>query len=318
MTRAVAVALAGLLVLAGCSVVGTPAQRGSTPTLTPAPIPDDATAETTPPRPEFLRSPIEPWAVGDAHAATLAGTNYTWVLARNVTTYRWDLPDSDRETVRVIRVANATTYRVDRRVRRTNGTGSGPWRAATTEYAAGGVVFERRPPGTTVRVRPVGRPRNGEGVVDDRAEALVARYLATDRLTVSRFRDDGQRLYVLRGRGTPPGVATVANGSVSGYRVAALVRPDGRVTALHARWREGSRTLVTVESRYRAVGSTSVTPPDWVAAAPERERVAAANTSGSADDWFVDAELQAAASVRSGSGNETDGWVGWPAWVRDD
>ncbi len=310
--------LAGLLLLAGCSAVGTPGQREPTPTLTPAPVPGDASAEAARARPDFLRAPVEPWTVGDAHAATLTATNYTWVLARNVTTYRRDLPNSDRETVRVVRVANATTYRVDRRVRETNASGLGPWRAATTEYAAGGVAFERRPPGAAVGVRPVERPRNGEGVVDDRAEALVARYLAADRLTVSRVREDGERLYLLRGRGAPPEVTTLANGSVSGYRVAALVRPDGRVTALRVRWREGSRTFVTIESRYRAVGNTSVTPPDWVADAPPRERAAAANASRSADNWFADAELRAAAGSGSGSENGTGGWVGWPAWAQDD
>jgi hypothetical protein len=318
------VALAGLLVLAGCSAVGTPAQRGPTPTLTPAPVPGDATGETTRQRPDFLRGSVEPWTVGDAHAATLAGRNYTWVLARNRTTYDLEFYNTGRQSVRVVRVANATTYRVDRRVRRTNGTSSefGDWRAATTEYAAGGAVLERRPPGGPVRIRPVRQPRNGEGVVADRAEAVVARYLAANRITVDRRTDDGGTVYVVRGDGAPSRLAA-ANGSVTEYRVRALVRPDGRVLALRARWQEG-RTVVTVDSTVRAVGTTSVTPPAWVTDTPSLDEAAATNGS-SPDDWFVDAELRAAAAARDGNGtvatsgaSGTATWVGWPAWADDD
>jgi hypothetical protein len=320
-TRAVAVALAALLVLAGCSAVGGPAERGATPTLTPAPVPDDAADSDAPARPGFIQRPIEPWTVGDAHAATLSGTNYTWVLSRNRTTHRFDFPDSGRETVRVVRVANATTYRVDRRVRVTTVSGPGHWRAATTEYAAGGLVAERRPPTDPVRVRPVERPRNGEGVVDDRAESLVARYLDAGETTVVRFRDDGRRRYLVRGRGAPPSVTTLANDTVSDYRVAAVVRPDGRVVTLQARWLEGSRTVVTVRSEYRAVGNTSVPAPEWFGDAPVQRSVGR-SAADSPDDWFVDSDLREAAASRSGrnerSGRATGGWVGWPDWASDD
>jgi hypothetical protein len=319
-TRAVAVALAALLVFAGCSAVGEPAERGATPTLTPAPVPEDAAASGAPVRPESLQRPIEPWTVGDAHAATLSGRNYTWVLSYNRTTHRFDFPDSGREAVRVVRVANATTYRVDRRVRVTTASGAGHWRAATTEYAAGGLVAERRPPTDPVRVRPVERPRNGEGVVDDRAESLVARYLDAGETTVVRFRDDGRRRYLVRGRGAPPSVAALTNDTVSDYRVAALVRPDGRVVTLQARWLAGPRTVVTVRSEYRAAGNTSVPAPAWFGDAPVQQP-GDRSVADSPDDWFAGSDLREAAASRRGgepSSDGVDGWVGWPDWASDD
>lgn len=293
MTRTgTALLVGGLLVLAGCSVVDDPADRGPTSTLTPAPVPEAADAATTSQRPGALRQPLDPWDVADAHAATLAGQNYTWVLSRNRTTHRPG-PLRSRATVRSVRVANRTTYRVDRTRRGTSW--SGYTRAGTepTEYATGGQVFERRPADGPARARPLAQPRGREGPVGDRAEAVVARYLAANRTTVEPATTEGAA-YVIRGNGAPPAVAAATAESVASYRVTALVESDGRVRAMTARWRDGTRAIVTVRMRYRAVGETTVTPPSW----------------------FTGDDGRAAAG--NGTAGATGEWVGWPAWASDD
>jgi hypothetical protein len=318
MHRAVAaLLLAGLLALAGCGAVGAPGDRRSTATLTPAPVPDAEASPSSSPPPGALRAPLDPWTVADAHAATLSG-NYTWVLTTNRTDYWVDFPNAGRETVRVVRVGNDTTYRLDRRVRGQRGDGAGmsAWRSASVEYAAGGTVFERRPPGSAVRSRPAARPRGAEGLIADRSEAIVARLLAAERTTVRRTRLDGAPVYVVRGNGTPPGVAATTDESVAEYRVRAVIRPDGRVTLLRARWQEGTRTVVDITARYRAEGVTTVERPAWVGNA-SAGTVDSAGIGAGTTDRSEDVGSRAAAADGSRA-NGTADWVGWPAWASDD
>jgi hypothetical protein len=317
----VAVALAGLLALAGCSAVGGPTDRGPTPTLTPAPVPDEGPSSDRASRPASLREPVDPWRVADAHATTLAGENYTWNLSRSRTVHRPG-PLRTRTTTRVIRVANRTTYRVDRTDRGTGWSGETRSRTVTAEYAAGGTVFERRPADGPVRSRSLDRPSGREGVMADRAEAIVARYLATEQTRVEQRTENGSTLYVVTGNGTPPAVAAASERSVTDYNVVALVRPDGRVETLRARWTDGNRAVVTVRASCRAVGNTSVETPAWVTRARDDATATPtpATDEADADAWFVDDEIQAAAASHGNESGESgaDSWVGWPAWATDD
>ena len=127
----------------------------------------------------------------------------------------------------------------------------------------------------------------------DRAEAVVARYLAAERTTVEPAAEGAA--FVIRGRGAPPAVAAATEESVTGYRVRALVASNGRVRAMTARWRDGTRAVVTVRMRYRAVGETTVTPPPWFTGDGVRSAAAGNGTAGATDEW-----------------------VGWPAWASDD
>lgn len=304
-----ALCLAAALVLAGCSVGGGGAgDSGPTPTLTPVAVPEEGgdrgSAGTD--RPAALRGPtVEPWELASGHAATLDGRSYTWVLQRERTVLRGELPDARQAVTRVVRVANATTFRVDRSTRSPDGSVTN----ATTEYAAGGTVFERRPPDGPVRSRPVERPRGDEGVVADRAEAVIARFVPGEA-TVTRRSAGGDRAYLVSSQGPPPeAVRRLSDGLVHSYRVDAVVRPDGRVGSLRARWREDSRTVVEVTFRYRRVGNTTVEPPAW-AGAP------ATPVGGGFDGGFADDELRSAAAA--GANGSTDDWVGWPAWATDD
>lgn len=318
-----ALALTGLLALAGCSAVSSPAEQGPTPTLTPAPIPDATPSSDRAPRPAALREPVDPWAVADGHAATLAGESYTWNLSRSRTVHRPG-PLRSRTATRVVRVASRTTYRVDRTDRGTGWSGETRSRTVSTEYATGGTVFERRPADGAVRNRPLDRPSGREGVMADRAEAVVARYLATEHTRVEQRTENGSTLYVIEGNGAPPAVTEASERSVTDYHVVTLVRPDGRVQALRARWTDGNRAVVTVRASYRRVGNTSVEAPAWVtrtrADATTTATPTPATDEADADDWFVDDDIRAAAASR---GNESDGstddiWVGWPAWATDD
>lgn len=331
MTRAVvALALAGLLALAGCSAVSGPAERGPTPTLTPAPVPDEGPSSDRAPRPAALREPVDPWQVADGHAATLAGANYTWNLSRSRTIHRPG-PLRTRTTTRVVRVANRTTHRVDRTDRGTGWGGETRSRTVPTEYATGGTAFERRPADGPVRSRRLGRPSGGEGVMEDRAEAVIARYLATEHTRVEQRTENGSTLYVVEGDGAPPAVAADSDRIVTDYHVVALVRPDGRVQTLWARWTDGNRAVVTVRASYRAVGNTSVEAPAWVTRTRADGTTTATPTPATdeadADAWFVDDDIRAAAASRGnesdgsatdGSAEAADGWVGWPAWASDD
>ncbi len=183
------------------------------------------------------------------------------MLPCNRTTHRPG-PLRSRATVRPVRVANRTAYRVDRTRRGTNWSGYTTAGTEPTEYATGGRVFERRPADGPVRARPLAQPRGREGPVGDRAEAVVARYPAADRTTVEPGAAEGAA-YVIRGNDAPPAVTTATEESVAGYRVTAFVESSGRVRAMTARWRDGTRAVVTVRMRYRAVGETTVTPPSW-------------------------------------------------------
>jgi hypothetical protein len=279
--------VACLLALSGCSVSEGPLDTGSPDrTLTPAPVPSE-TATTGPTRTAVptpvLRAiggpGIDPWMVADAHAETLRGSSYTWTVAHERRTYHRGPPATTRTTRLTARVANGTTYRVDRAER----AGTGPWSNATVAYADSSRRYTRTPgSNATVRWQPVERSRGGEGAVADRSEAVVARYLAAGEVSVIDYPGDEDR-FLLRGRGAPPGAT-----NVSGYRVGALIRSDGRVTALRAAWREPNG-MVVVSYEFRNVGNTTVGPPVWATggiedavAVDDRDTRSPTDTTGSA------------------------------------
>ena len=119
----------------------------------------------------------------------------------------------------------------------------------------------------------------------------MARYLAAERTTVEPAAEGAA--FVIRGQGAPPAVVAATEESVAGYRVTALVGSDGRLRTMTARWRDGTRAIVTVRMRW-AVGETTVTPPPWVS----------------------DEEIGATVE-RNGTAGPADEWVGWPAWASD-
>lgn len=228
--------------------------------------------------------------IADAHAETLQGRSYTWTVVSERRTYHRGPPATTRTTRLTARVANGTTYRVERATRADNGT----WANATVAYADGSRRYTRAPgPNTTVGWRPTERSRGGEGAVADRSEAVVARYLDAREVSVIDYPDD-ERRFLLRGRGAPPGTA-----NVSGYRVGALIRPDGQVTALRAAWREPNG-MVVVSYEFRNVGNTTVNPPAWNTTAAERAGTGADN----GDKMLPD----------GGDGSTVESWE-WPAWV---
>jgi len=257
LARRVVLALA--LVLAGCAGVG---NAGAPETVTPAPVPTDATRYPPGVGADRLSAPV----VARAHADALAGTNYTVHI---------------RQTVRT----NGTVIRNTTHVRRVGVGGdrySGrfryrdeqyEWRSTTVGYWTNGTVVATRTGDPEGPVRLRWWSLNGSTFIPDpsQSERLRATVAAVD-LAVVASDPDG---VTLAGRGfderdhhiTPLAVTRTRNVSASmRLSQAGIIRT--RRISYDARFRNESVRVIR-RTRVTAVGATTVSQPSWVTNATE-------------------------------------------------
>lgn len=250
-----------LALTAGCSTFGT---AGDTPTVTPAPVPEQN--ETTP------ANPLPPGVTGNgvsdparlalAHVQATSGQSYTW-RDRSASIRKLDNGTLQTELRQVAYVENETTYTywTNRRPDETDGPFS--FYRNYTEYAdedgrsaryvdSGEVIYREYP------TRPA-RSRVGSEAGD-----AIRRYLHVENATVAVTLVDGERYYTINGTGN----ALPSGWEISNYTVNATVSPDGFVRQLavsYVRTQGDEREAISYEYRYSRVGNTTVEPPDWVA-----------------------------------------------------
>lgn len=246
--------VAALVVLAGC---GTTLQPPETPTVSPAPVPEDpVTAPTPSPTPSAALPPgvttsgiQNTSALARAHRAALVDRSYRIVVVTNESTgVQWA-----RER-RVARVHNRTVYFL-RQTRTTREN-----RTERVVYADGRARSTRCetaecPSGP---VDPVG---------DDSGGTVLGLLSGANSRVGGTVRRDGRVHYRLVVTGSPFGIGSPYGViEVTNYTATALVAPSGLVSELRARYdlTQGGHTVhVATHLRYTDVGTTRVTPPPW-------------------------------------------------------
>jgi len=250
-------AFVALALLAGCSTF---APAGQTPTVTPAPVPENTVTTEA--------SPLPPGVTGNAvadidelaraHVAVSSNRSYTW-QARYVV----NRVDGQRNTIRQqASVENESTYTYWTNRREAPSDSPFNYLGNYTEYAVPGERYTRvadgprweysRAPHESAR-RQIGR----------RAASAVHEYLWIDNASVAVTRLDGQRYYEISGTEYAP----PATWEVSNYSVRAVVSPDGfvrRLNASYVRRLGGQRERIDYSFEYTQVENTTVERPDWV------------------------------------------------------
>lgn len=263
MSRALAVAVAALAVLAGCPATGgTTGGDAPTDTVTPAPLPT-----TAPPAPPGVSAErVDPTTLAAAHADALATTSYTLRVERRV-----DGPNGSAvfEQVREV-AAGGETYAG--RYGYVNVTIDVPMARQSVAYWTGGDGY------ATVHSR-LGRPvsygwaTSGEPIRDVDHSATLERVLGAVDLRVV---DRSATAVVLAGRiggpvsglPRPPFVTGVRNATVTLRATHAGLVTDWRY-GYEARFLERP-VRVSYEGTVTEVGTTTVERPDWVDVARNR------------------------------------------------
>jgi len=246
MTRPAALALLVLAVAAGCNAPG--AGGPSTP-VTPAAVPEAQVEYPPGLSPDGIDRPER---VAQAHADAIGNRSYELTLSEV------------RYTARTVRVERTAVRRVGparyngsvvRQLRRR----SGVIERRTLVYADGEHRYSRtvNDGAASYQLAPVER-YGDEGVYEETAERLLARYLAVDNATVSRTRRGNETLFRLAGRGSE-------RVEGEGYRVVALVTPGGLVRELRVNYEptDGPVLALEVRWRYAGLGRTTASVPEW-------------------------------------------------------
>lgn len=245
--------VAALVVLAGCN---TTLQATETPTVSPAPVPEDPIGAPTPTPPAAALPPgVTPSgientsALARAHRAALVDRSYQVVVVTNESTgEHW------AHERRVARVHNRTVYLLwQTRTTREN-------RTERVVYADGRERFTR----CETAACPSG-PIDSVG--DDTGGTVLGLLSGANSSVDGTVRRDGRVHYRLVVTGSPFGIGSPYGViEVTNYTATALVAPSGLVSDLRARYdlSQGGRTVhVTTHLRYTDVGTTRVTPPSW-------------------------------------------------------
>jgi hypothetical protein len=250
-------AFVALALLAGCSTL---APASQTPTVTPAPVPENAVTTEA--------SPLPPGVTGNAvadidelaraHVTATTGRSYTWHAQYVVTR-----TDGQRNTVRQrASVENETTYTYWTNRREAPRDSPFDNLGNYTEYAVPGERDTRAAEGTRWEYSRVPHQRARQRV-GRLAGNAVHEYLWVTDANVAVRRVGGQRSYEISGTGYAPR----SGYAISNYTVVATVSPDGFVRSLDASY---VRTLGSEYERvdysfaYTRVGNTTVERPEWV------------------------------------------------------
>ncbi|MFC7069641.1 DUF7537 family lipoprotein [Halobaculum lipolyticum] len=261
--RAVAVALAALLALAGCAGVGAPGDAGAR-TVNPS-LAETPTATPTAPTPAggfppgVSRDGVEVERLIDGHRSALTDGADAWSvsLTRTVTGPAGTV---ERSAARVTVEGNRSLYTFER-VRGENRLASAHWSNASASASRrvswrGDVTLEGRPgdPGAPVGLDPTGGAWLYASSVDTRPEYVGTRETPNGTVTL---------IEAAEGRIERSGLPDRRR-----VRLSATVDERGVVRSLTLRYAVFLGTdpgTVAVRLRVRDVGTTTVPRPPWVA-----------------------------------------------------
>lgn len=274
MDRAIALALAGLAVLAGCGGFAT--DGADRQTVSPAPVPSESPTASPTPTPAPTVAPgvttrrlVDPVALAEAHAARLQATNYTVRVNRTVRHANGTLRNRRRKVTRV--ADQGHRYRrqitVEGRVAppplrsppgRVEQWSNGVWLVSRVT-AGGGTSYRTLDPRQYDQVRGYYRPLPNPDALVIRLSAVETHVRAADgggyRVAATRLADPDR--FALAERADDP-----RNLTLSLY-----VTPRGVVRAMHVEYEgtmAGEPVWVSRTVRYAGLGETTVRRPGWV------------------------------------------------------
>lgn len=263
-----------LAVLAGCSTFGT---TGDTPTVTPAPVPQQTETTTATPLPPGVTgadvTSTEQLAL--AHVRAINGTSYTWYS--NYTRVRF----FDNETYpgyvrKEASVENESHYTYWTNRKEAPRDSQFSYLGEFELYANQTGRYTRSELGGTFSYERLD-PLPARLQVGQHPSGAITEYLQTSNMTVAETRVDGRQFYELTGSG----YAFPSGQEIRNYTTRALVSPDGFVRSLtvsYEQTRNGERELITYTFHYSQVGNTTVEPPDWIAG-PESDSASNGTTT---------------------------------------
>lgn len=285
-----AVALAALLVAAGCSGFsgGGPDTASVTETLSPVPVPatasPDGMAGTGGSTGELLApgltrdGVVDPFALAGAHRRSLSNRSYTAVATTTIIGPDWPHRTVERRVAvaaggvpyHLVETSDPDpTYPVTSVARRIEIWSGG--RLALFRVGVENVSYRR---GTTGSVA-------GPLVDLTGHDRLVGYYGSVDRWSVGEHPVPNGTRYVLESRGSlHPGILNVPLFLTDprDVHLRVVTTEDGRVVATHLRYVatfDGRRVTVDRSLRFEDVGTTTVAEPAWV----EEARAATANSA---------------------------------------
>lgn len=279
MGRVTAVALAVVLLLAGCSTLSSdPAPRGPTETATPAPVPTGGPDGVL--APGVTREGVtDPRTLAEAHVARLADESYTLVVTRTTRHPNGTL----RERLDLnLSLAADRSYLVHAETEGPEAPvflGRPP---ASAAFWSNGSVYTRRLTHRGDTTYTTFQPTNGAGTWQYWARTvpfggrggnprgfITRTFGSTPTRTTGRVADDGTTAYTLVGTGaTAPIELGVEDPREVDLR--ATVTAEGLVRSVNLTYVgtvDGQPIEVTRRFRYERVGATNVTRPAWVARA---------------------------------------------------
>ena len=268
-----AVAVTALLVLAGCGTfVGGTSGPESTETVTPVavttPAPATPTPSADPPPGVSANGSVDIERLVDAHESYVANRSYTWRFRYTIA--RWN------GTLEQNITRQATVGKERFLVEQTNAE-----LARSQSLYVGDVGYLRASYYGETKVERVSRPQDHRSYAF--AGDVVARFLTGVSVDVSVVERDGRTYYRLYTDGNDvPRPLNRFSSEAWNYTVTAYVTPQGFVRTVavdyNRQGRDGNRRI-TSRYDYSAVGSTTVTEPDWVSrATPTPERTAGTAT----------------------------------------
>ncbi len=271
-----AVALAALL--AGCGGLGGAGAAGdesasgpaAAGTVTPVPVESVRGPDVPTPVPVDRLPPgvspageVDPGRLYGAHAATL-GESYTFAFER----VERRVDGGTERTARVVRRDGNRTLVAD----------DGAWFTGNRSWYVTGDGGYRKAGRTATEYAAV-EPRAGESRFLS-TRVVVWRYLSTRSAELDVVQRGGReyvRLFV------PPGAPPGQVPGVREFAVTAYVTPEGRIASVDVGY-VVRRTEVSLSFDVRAVGETTVEPPDWLPAARAAvEAGAASNGTGATE-----------------------------------
>lgn len=258
-----ALAIVGLVVLAGCGTAPLGGGSADTPveTLTPAPVPETETKTKTPTNTPAASPPgvtneiVEPSRLRSAHESFLDGRSFEWELTFDKS---GESPFEQNKYTRRAIVAG-DRFLIEQRY------DTEPLTESLFVDETGGYL--RIAAGNETRTESLREPGGAQKYVP--TGRLIERYLTGLSLNVSTVERGGETYYrVHTTRGRPSALDTVGSpGIVTDYEVTAYVTPEGFVTSMVVRydrtWND-SRQTVFFRFDYSSLGSATLTEPDWV------------------------------------------------------
>ena len=250
-------AVAAVLVTAGCTALGS--QSADPAVVTPAPVPEQTPDEDGRPLVPGVATErvVNADALAAAHVAQVRNRSYTLAID-------WAAAGQERESL--LRVES------ERRYRYRSETGTGGY--GDQSFVEGETRFSRheRPLGVEfVRGDSIPARERVSGVT----QRLVRNFLGVGNSTVSVRGDDTGRYYLIRtSHPNPPSL-----NDVRGFQARARVDPSGLVRSMELGFRNPSQnTTIRYSFEYTALDETTVTRPTWVEqvwpnATTERQRL---------------------------------------------